>query len=76
MPSWINSLPYKSAILEMSNELFEALSAEERANLEYEIEAKLQLYREINENSDLWVKLDERDASIDHVYPLSLTALP
>jgi serine/threonine-protein kinase PpkA len=76
MPAWINSLPYKSAILEMSNELFEALSAEERANLEYEIEAKLQLYREINENSDLWVKLDERDASIDHVYPLSLTALP
>jgi len=76
MPSWINSLPYKSAILEMSNELFEALSAEERANLEYEIEAKLQLYREINENSDLWIALDERDASIDHVYPLSLTALP
>jgi hypothetical protein len=76
MPAWINSLPYKSAILEMSNELFEALSAGERANLEYEIEAKLQLYREINENSDLWVALDERDASINHVYPLSLTALP
>ena len=76
LPDWINTLPYKSAILEMSNELFEALSAEERANLEYEIEAKLQLYHEINENTDLWVALDDRDASIDHVYPLSLTALP
>ena len=56
--------------------MFEALSADERANLEYEIEAKLQLYREINENADLWVALDERDASVDHVHPLTLTSLP
>ncbi len=76
LPSWINSLPYRSSILEMNNELFEGLSAEERSNLEYEIESKLQLYQEINENTDLWVALDERDASIDHVYPLPLSTLP
>ncbi|MCP4700184.1 MAG: VWA domain-containing protein [Gammaproteobacteria bacterium] len=76
MPDWINSLPYRSAILEMNNDLFESLSSEERSNLEYEIEAKLQLYQEINENTDLWVALDERDARIDHVHPLPLTTLP
>jgi len=76
MPSWINSLPYKSAILKMSNDMFAELTADERSALEYEIEGKLELYRIINENTDLWVKLDDRDANIDHVYPLSLSALP
>jgi len=76
MPDWINSLPYKSAILKMSNDMFAELTADERAALEYEIEGKLELYRIINENNDLWGKLDDRDANIDHVYPLSLSALP
>lgn len=77
MPSWINSLPYKSKLLEMNNELFATLSAEKRTALEHEIEAKLQFYREINENTDLWTKLDERNIdNIDSVYPLNLDALP
>ncbi|MDM8569778.1 hypothetical protein QUF50_09775, partial [Thiotrichales bacterium HSG1] len=78
MPSWINSLPYKSKLLEMDNESFAALSAEKRASLEHEIEAKLQFYREINENTDLWSILDERSVNndIDSVYPLNLDALP
>ncbi|MCK5876651.1 MAG: VWA domain-containing protein, partial [Candidatus Marithrix sp.] len=78
IPSWINSLPYKSKLLEMNNESFAALSAEKRANLEYEIEAKLQFYREINENTDLWTILDERNIhnDIDSVYPLNLDTLP
>ncbi|MDM8565738.1 vWA domain-containing protein [Candidatus Halobeggiatoa sp. HSG11] len=77
MPSWINSLPYKSKLLEMNNESFAVLSAEKRANLEREIEAKLQFYREINENTDLWTILDERNVNdIDSVYPLNLDALP
>ncbi len=77
MPSWINSLPYKSKLLEMNNELFAILSAEERTALEHDIEAKLQFYREINENSDLWTILDERNVdALDSVYPLNLDALP
>ncbi|MEK7990582.1 MAG: vWA domain-containing protein [Thiotrichaceae bacterium] len=76
LPSWIDSLPYRSKVLEMSNERFESLTADERSTLENEVDSKLELYRKINENSDLWVELDERDASDDHVYPLSLTALP
>ena len=77
IPSWINSLPYKSKLLEMNNELFAILSAEKRAALEHEVEAKLQFYREINENTDLWTILDERNVdNIDSVYPLSLDMLP
>jgi hypothetical protein len=76
MPDWIASLPYRSALLEMSNELWESLAAEDRSKIEYETEAKLKLYQEINENTDLWIAFDERDAAIDHVYPLPLATLP
>jgi len=76
LPAWIESLPYKSQILEMSEELFEGMSAEEKKHLEDSVDSKLELYRKINENSDLWIVLDERDASDDHVYPLPLSALP
>jgi hypothetical protein len=73
LQAWIESLPYKSEILEMSEEMFEELPADERAHLEENVASKLELYRKINENSDLWVVLD---ASDDHVYPLPLSALP
>lgn len=76
LPSWIESLPYKSEILEMSEEMFEGMSADERNQLEDSVDSKLELYRKINENSDLWIVLDERDASDDYVYPLPLSALP
>jgi len=76
LPTWIESLPYKSEILEMSEELFEGMSSDERNQLEDNVDSKLELYRKINENSDLWIVLDERDASDDHVYPLPLSALP
>lgn len=76
LPAWIESLPYKSEILEMSEEMFEELSADEKGHLEDNVDSKLELYRKINENTDLWVVLDERDASDDHVYPLPLSALP
>ena len=75
LPTWIASLPYKSDILEMDNEIFEALSPDERGSLEDDIDAKLQYYREINE-SDLWVSLDDRDGSSEHVYPINLEMLP
>jgi serine/threonine-protein kinase PpkA len=76
LPAWIDSLPYKSEVLSMSDEMFESMSADEKASLEDSVDSKLELYRKINENTDLWVALDERDASVDHVYPLPLSALP
>jgi len=76
LESWIDSLPYKSQILEMRDDQFKSLSFGERANLMKDIESKLELYWKIYGNSDLWVALDELDTSDDHVYPLPLTALP
>lgn len=76
LPSWIESLPYKSEILDMSDERFISMSADEHQRLEKSIDSKMEFYRKINENTDLWVALDERDASDNHVYPLPLEVLP
>jgi len=76
LPAWIDALPYKSQILDMSDDMFESMTAAEREALEKDVDSKLELYRKINENSDVWVVLDERDSRNNHVYPLPLTALP
>ena len=76
LPLWIYSLPYKSDLLKMTNDTFERLSGPEKSALEDEIGRNLTLYREILQDSTLWIKLDERDVSSDHVYYINLDILP
>jgi hypothetical protein len=78
MPKWIESLPYRSTILDLSDERFEALTPVERTELERSLKAKLQLYRDISEKVDAWKPLDERAAGANQnlVYPLPLDYLP
>lgn len=77
LPAWIEALPYKSQILEMSDDMFVELRAQDRIDLERDIDSKLELYRKVNENSDVWVNLEEQNANRNnYVYPLPLTALP
>jgi hypothetical protein len=74
--SWIETLPYKSQVLALTNDVYAALSPDERAQIEKGLDAKLKLYRELLQSSDIWVKLSERSADDDRVYPLELAALP
>lgn len=76
LPVWIETLPYRSTLLDMSDAVFESLSADERARLITGLEAKRNLYVDISENADLWTALDDRVAVDDRVYPLSLGVLP
>ena len=52
------------------------MTAEQRSALESSLRAKLQQYRDINEQVDGWVKLDETDQEGNRVYPLILEYLP
>jgi hypothetical protein len=76
LDAFIESLPYKSDILSLSNEMYAAMTPTERAELERGLEAKLALYRIVNEDVDGWVKLNEGDDDAQKVYPLQLGALP
>lgn len=76
MPKWIESLPYRSTILDMNNQTFEALQPDERGKLRQQIEAKYKYYVDINEKVDAWKVLDPRANSGEKVYPLPLEMLP
>jgi serine/threonine-protein kinase PpkA len=76
LPAFIQSLPYKSEILSLNDEMYASMTAEERAGLERGLRAKLQQYRDINEQVDGWVRLNQSDSESKKVYPLQIDYLP
>ena len=76
LPAFIQALPYKSDVLSLSDEMFASMTAEQRSQLEWNILAKLEQYRAINENVDVWFRLNETDPDREMVYPLHLDYLP
>lgn len=76
LPAFIQSLPYKSDILSLTDEMFASMTAEQRSQLEWSILAKLEQYRTINEQVDAWFRLNDTDADSELVYPLHLDYLP
>ncbi|TVQ71428.1 MAG: VWA domain-containing protein [Oceanospirillales bacterium] len=76
LPAFIQSLPYKSDILSLTDEMFASMTADQRSQLEWSILAKLEQYRTINEQVDAWFRLNETDADSELVYPLHLDYLP
>ena len=76
LPSFIKSLPYKSDILSLSNEMFASMTADERSELLWVLKAKLKQYRDITERVDAWHKLNDSDPDSYAVYPLNIDYLP
>jgi len=56
--------------------MYASMTAEQRSALENSLRAKLQQYRDINEQVDGWVRLNETDPEGSKVYPLILDYLP
>ena len=76
LPAYIASLPYKSEILSLTDQMYASMTAEERSVLESSLRAKLQQYRDINEAVDGWIRLNETDPESSKVYPMNLDYLP
>ncbi|NCD24624.1 MAG: VWA domain-containing protein [Deltaproteobacteria bacterium] len=76
LPAFIQSLPYKSDILSLTDDMFASMTAEQRSRLEWSILAKLDQYRAINEQVDAWFRLNDTDSDQDLVYPLHIDYLP
>ncbi len=76
LPAFIQSLPYKSDILSLTDDMFASMTAEQRSQLEWSILAKLDQYRTINEQVDAWFRVNDTDSDQDMVYPLHLDYLP
>jgi len=76
LPNWINGLPYKSKLLDLDEDKFSSLSASEKTDLIDRLDGLVSAYKEINESTQLWISLDDKDDSLEHVYPLVLGLLP
>lgn len=76
LPAFIQSLPYHSDILSLSNEMFASLTAEQRVQLEWGLKAKLAQYLAINSQVDAWHRLNESDPASELVHPLHIDYLP
>ncbi|MFP4154879.1 MAG: VWA domain-containing protein [Halothiobacillaceae bacterium] len=76
LPAFVQSLPYRSDILALNDQMFASMTAQQRADLEYSVLAKLEQYRAINEQVDAWFALNEEDPDSARVYPLHIDYLP
>jgi len=76
VPSFIESLPYHSEVLSLNRESYASLTADQRADLNQRLIAKLSQYRKINETVDGWTQLNPEAGSARQVYPLQLDYLP
>jgi hypothetical protein len=76
LPAFIHSLPYRSDILSMTDDLFASMTAEQRSQLQWNVLAKLEQYRAINDKVDAWQRLNENDPDSERVFPLHVDYLP
>jgi len=76
VPEFMADLPYKSQIMSMSNELWSSWSLDQQEEFLNQVDAKVKLYIAIHDEPKGWITLHKGDDPDDHVYPLSLTALP
>ncbi len=76
LPAFVASLPYRSDILSLTDEMYASMTADDQARLQWSLLAKLKQYREIARQVDVWQKLDEEDDPGRMVYPLNLDYLP
>lgn len=76
VPEFMQDLPYQSKIMSMSNDLWDSWSLDQQEEFLNEVDAKIQLYVVIHDEPKGWIALNKGDDPDEHVYPLSLTALP
>jgi hypothetical protein len=76
VPRWLEALPYKSQIMDLTAERFADMSADDRSQIEEAIDNKVEIYRDLLDQPDIWIALSERTPELEEVYPILLRDLP
>ncbi len=76
IPEFLLNLPYKSQLMDMSNELWTSWSMDEQDQFLDQLDAKIKAYQALHDDPSLWVELNQGDEPDDNVYPVSLDLLP
>lgn len=73
---YLEGLPYKSEVLNISQDLWQSWSIGEQQAFIDRLKSKIRLYEEFHNNVDSWVALDGGPLTGESVYPVPLDALP
>ncbi len=76
IPEFMQGLPYKSKIMELSNEIWASWGPDQQDGFLENLSANIVLYQAIHDSPDNWVPLNEGDDVDEYVYPISLKNLP
>lgn len=74
--NFLEGLPYKSPVTEITSEMWKDMAPSERRELVNTLQSKLRLYEELNAQPSLWVNIDGRQGTGDTFYPLPIDQLP
>jgi serine/threonine-protein kinase PpkA len=73
---YLEGLPYRSDIMNVSQDDWLAMGGIKQADILSGIEAKIRLYQEFQSQSDLWVNLAGADHPGEAAFPVPIEALP
>jgi len=73
---YLEGLPYRSRIMELTEDDWLSWSFGQQRQFLDDLQAKVTLYQQIYDNTDLWIALDGQRTGGEAVYPMPLDALP
>lgn len=76
VPSFLKELPYRSAVMSLSNDYWQAMTSAEQDRIIQDAESKLNFYASLYENADVWMTPDENSGEDSKVVAVPLNQLP
>ncbi|MGH8577339.1 MAG: vWA domain-containing protein, partial [Gammaproteobacteria bacterium] len=73
---YVEDLPYRSEVLGLSLDDWEAWPAERQLDFVHRLESKVQYYQALHDHTDLWVSLNGGPITGESVFPVLLELLP
>ncbi len=76
MDEYLADLPYKSFILNLDEETWLQIGAQQQHGILRDLKRKLKHYQLYNDDTDRWIPLAENSDPADYVYPVPIEMMP
>ena len=76
MGEYLRDLPYRSLILDLDEQTWLSMGPGRQLEILDNLEALLHLYEAYHDQPDLWIPLYDGAPEGEHVFPISIDALP
>jgi hypothetical protein len=76
VPDFLSGLPYRSRLMDMSNELWGSMSPDAQDDFLNQLDALTKVYKALHDNPESWIVLNAGADADESVYPIALDTLP